>query len=671
MNKKYFILLPLLCFVLYVTLTSSSGGINGVSVSGCSCHGAASSNTLVSITGLPAGGYTNGTVYPITVSVTNTVIVSGGAAGLGDGFNMTTTSGAFTAVAGTALNGTTEIRHTARKVPVAGTATWTFNWTAPATGNSNVSFFVAGNATNGNNGTSGDQWNQTSTSIIKNGQALAVTAGLNPITCNGGTATISATGVGGVPPYTYQRNSAAFQASNIFTNNSAGTYTITVKDANNATSSTVATLAQPSVIVPAASASAIACNGGTSTITASATGGTGAYNYRLNTGTFQASPTFAGNLASTYTVTVRDANLCTRTTTINITQPTLLAFTVPTITPPACNGGTGSISVTANNGTGTKTYTISPLGPQSNTTGSFTGLTAQPYTITVADANNCTRSTTATMTQPTTINFNSPTIVQPSCSTNGTINITASGGIGAMNYTINPLGPQSNSTGAFTGLTPQTYTVTAKDANNCTKTSVITLNTPLCNSILNITAFIEGFMDPNGTSMVPAMFVGGVANTNNTDVDDITVNLHNSGFPYSIIATTTARLKTNGTAICTFPPLSGSYYISIVSRNALKTWSANLVTVGNSPSNYAFHQNSSDAFGSNQVFIGSVWAFYSGDIDQDGSLSNADFSIWETDANDFASGYLITDIDGDAAATNADFSIWEANTNNFVSVVEP
>jgi len=59
MKSKFLpILTPLIAFVLYVTLSSNSAGVSGSYATGCSCH-SFSSNTLISVTGLPAGGYTN------------------------------------------------------------------------------------------------------------------------------------------------------------------------------------------------------------------------------------------------------------------------------------------------------------------------------------------------------------------------------------------------------------------------------------------------------------------------------------------------------------------------------------------------------------------------------------------------------------------------------------
>ncbi|HNB80997.1 MAG TPA: GEVED domain-containing protein, partial [Chitinophagaceae bacterium] len=332
---------------------------------------------------------------------------------------------------------------------------------------------------NGSGDNTGDQWNKTSVVIAKSGVALAVSATGSTINCNGGFSTITATGVGGSPTYTYKLNAGAFQSTNTFSGNLAGTYTITIKDVLSNTASTVLTINQPTLITSSASATPILCNGGTSTITVTASGGTGSLTYNKNGGTFQASNIFSANAAGNYTITARDANLCTKTTTLVITQPTAMTFTAPTLTTPLCNGGTGSVVISASGGTGSKTYTINPLGPQSNTTGNFTGLVAQTYTVTSTDANNCTKTTTLTLTQPALLSLGTVSITPPVCNGgSGSVSINASGGTGTKTFTISPSGPQSNTTGNFTGLVAQTYTITVTDANNCSKTSTVIMTEP-------------------------------------------------------------------------------------------------------------------------------------------------------------------------------------------------
>ncbi len=137
-KKLQFIYLLGFCAIAYFVLSSSSGGINGQAASGCGgpgCHTAG--NTTISLTGIPAT-YVYGTNYTCTLTVTNMAKAAAG-------FDLTVSLGTLTAGAGTALNGTTEIRHNAPKLAISGATTWTFNWTAPANGGP-LTVLVSGNA---------------------------------------------------------------------------------------------------------------------------------------------------------------------------------------------------------------------------------------------------------------------------------------------------------------------------------------------------------------------------------------------------------------------------------------------------------------------------------------------------------------------------------------------
>ncbi len=485
MKNKYIILLaPLLAFVAYTTLTSSSGGVTGKSIVGCgggSCHGtAAATTTVISLTGLPAGGYQNNTVYSITLTISNTSITPG-ALGLRDGFDMTATAGSFTAITGTALNGVTEIRHSTPKAAPTGTASWTFNWTSPASGSATVTFRVAGNATNGDGSPNSlDKWNTYTTTLV--GPPLAVSATASMIACNGGTSTITASGTNGTNPYQYALNTGTFQTLNTFAGNMVGTYTVTIKDAVNATATTTVTISQPTILtLNSPTITTPLCNGGTGSLTILATGGTGTKTYTINPLGPQSNTTgnFTSLTSQTYTVTVSDANSCTKTSIVAMSQPSMIIFSAGTINPPLCNGGTGSASKPASGGSGTITYTINPLGPQTNTTGNFIGLSGQIYTVTATDANSCSKTTTFAITSPTAIAFNAPSLTNPVCNGGtGSVQILANGGTGTKFYSIAPLGPQTSLTGTFNALTAQNYTISVVDANSCSLTTLVTLTQP-------------------------------------------------------------------------------------------------------------------------------------------------------------------------------------------------
>ncbi|HEX2898604.1 MAG TPA: hypothetical protein VHS96_02680, partial [Bacteroidia bacterium] len=176
------------------------------------------------------------------------------------------------------------------------------------------------------------------------------------VLCNGGnTGSITINGTaGGVGPYQYSLNGGPFQGSNVFSGLIAGTYTVTIRDASLCTVTlTNIVVNQPAVITGTPAVVNVLCNGGnTGSITINGTaGGVGPYQYSLNGGPFQGSNVFGGLTAGTYTVTIRDANLCTITlTNIVVNQPAAITGT-PAVVNVLCNGGnTGSITINATAG---------------------------------------------------------------------------------------------------------------------------------------------------------------------------------------------------------------------------------------------------------------------------------------------------------------------------------
>ena len=186
----------------------------------------------------------------------------------------------------------------------------------------------------------------------------------------------------------------------------------------------------------------------------------------------------------------------------------------------------------------------------------------------------------------------------------------------------------------------------------------------------NLKFNIEGYYNTVSQSMVPVkanQYVG----TSTTDVDDVTIELRTANG--TLVDTAIAALKTNGTAVASFPTgASGSYYLVIKYKNAIETWSATPQLVGLTPLTYDFTNAASKAYGNNmkQVSPG-VFAIYSGDINQDSNVDNLDYSAWEEDANNLMSGYFATDLNGDGNVDNLDYSIWETNSNNFVYSITP
>lgn len=259
------------------------------------------------------------------------------------------------------------------------------------------------------------------------------------------------------------------------------TYTATATLGTCTTTNTVI-VSISDLALPTPSATNVLCNGGTTgTLTASATGGTAPYQYSIDGTNWQASGSFAGLIAGTYTAQVQDANGCTISATpVTITEPVALIASVGAQTDPSCFGtATGTFTATASGGTATYTYSIS--GPTVNATGdatgAYTGLLAGNYTVTATDANGCTAITTqVTLTDPAapalTVGNNGPV-----CS-GSDVTLTATAGY--TTYAWSGPGTINNADQDIaTGVTPANnnqYSVTITDANGCTNTASTTVS---------------------------------------------------------------------------------------------------------------------------------------------------------------------------------------------------
>lgn len=178
-----------------------------------------------------------------------------------------------------------------------------------------------------------------------------------------------------------------------FTGLGAGTYTVTITDANGCVLAISVTITPVSTVVLTTTVTNPSCFGGTGTITVtSTTGGNGApYTYAIDGGAFGTATTFTGLAAGSHTVTVRDSKGCVATSTQTVIVPPVLMANISS-TPVSCYGGSnGTLTVSASGGTPGYTFT---LGAVTNTTGVFTGLSAGTYTVTVTDSKGCVKQVT-------------------------------------------------------------------------------------------------------------------------------------------------------------------------------------------------------------------------------------------------------------------------------------
>ncbi|PQJ08784.1 hypothetical protein CJD36_022275, partial [Flavipsychrobacter stenotrophus] len=296
------------------------------------------------------------------------------------------------------------------------------------------------------------------------------------VSCNGlsnGAATVSASG--GTPGYTYGWAPSGGTAATA-TGLAAGTYTVTISDANSCSKTQTVTVSQPSVLTSnVGTVTNVSCNGGSNgAATVSASGGTPTYSFSwAPSGGTAASAT--GLAAGTYTVTIDDANSCSTTQTVTVSQPTALSASVSSVTNVSCNGGTnGAATVSVSGGTPAYTFSWSPSG---GTAASATGLAAGNYTVTIEDANSCSTTQAVTVSQPTVLSSSVSSVTNVSCNggTNGAATVSVSGGTPTYTFSWAPSG---GTTATATGLAAGSYTVAITDDNSCAKTQIVTITQP-------------------------------------------------------------------------------------------------------------------------------------------------------------------------------------------------
>lgn len=344
-----------------------------------------------------------------------------------------------------------------------GTAPFTYLWSTGATTSSLVNL-PAGSYSLTVTDNLGCTKSQTAT--VNQPPALSIAFNNSPGSC-GADGTSAAVVTGGNAPYSYLWSTGA-TTPNIF-NLAPGSYNITVTDANNCTKTANTIInAYPSTNL-SVTATNTTCNGlMNGTATASPSGGTAPFSYLWsNNGT---TPTISNLAPGNYSVTVTDANGCTKTGSANVQLGAGLnvSITAPNF---VCTGST--VNATANPLGGTAPFSF--LWSNGQTGQTATGLTPGTYNVTATDSQGCFGSASVTLQAGGlfTINGN---VTHVSCfnGNNGSISLNVSGGSVPYSYTWSNGSNNAN----LTGLVSGNYTVTVGDATGCTKTQTFTIDQP-------------------------------------------------------------------------------------------------------------------------------------------------------------------------------------------------
>jgi hypothetical protein len=277
-------------------------------------------------------------------------------------------------------------------------------------------------------------------------------------------ASIAVNALGGQPPYLYSINGVSYQTVNTFTDISAGTYTIKVKDfANTISNSNTITVRTPSPVTATTLVTATDCTN-KATIRVQAIGGKTPYMYSLDGGAYTFANTFYNVSPGTYTISVKDSGGCTAAAVATTIQPVVPLSVTALSSSILCNGGTGSLTISATGGQAPYEYSINNGVYSSSNT--FTDLNAGTYTIKVRDAIGCSSEITHVITEPTALTATSVTFGQ-------NIVITTNGGKAPYQYSLDGVNYQNSN--VFLDTTSGTYPVTIKDSQGCSFTLMVKL----------------------------------------------------------------------------------------------------------------------------------------------------------------------------------------------------
>jgi uncharacterized repeat protein (TIGR01451 family) len=288
---------------------------------------------------------------------------------------------------------------------------------------------------------------------------LVISAQSQSPTCNGAAnGTLILTPTGGKAPYTYAWANPALQGASL-SGLAAGMYQFTLTDAYGNSLVQVYELTQPDVlqadfeVVPTTIGEN---NGAVQTVVV---GGTQGYTFLWNTGATTADLDQLS--AGAYTLTITDANGCTRVNEVVVGQVAAPLVFSANFTHPTCFGmANGAIQVIVSGGTPPYNYQWNDPALQG---GNPVNLPAGTYTVTLTDSANETYIQDFELTQPTQIEVSSSTTNSLNNLDNGTATVTVSGGSGNYTYAWNT-GAQ---TASISGLAAGTYSVVVTDALGC------------------------------------------------------------------------------------------------------------------------------------------------------------------------------------------------------------
>lgn len=387
-----------------------------------------------------------------------------------------------------------------------GSGNFTINWSTGAVGGMSLSNLTAGYydvqvVDNTTGCVAFDIFNVT--------QPLQLTSSTTQtnVKCFGqSTGSIDLSVAGGSPGYSYSWNGGVTTQDR--TNIAAGSYSVTITDSHGCKDTSEVTITQPAqALNKSTTKTDPSCFGfSDGLIDLTVWGGTTPYTYSWTSGA--ASQDISAIPSGSYTVTVTDANNCTSTASVNLTDPPQLTLSV-TSTDNNCFGEVlGTVDVTVGGGTtpysyswANSTYILSWTDEDQDS------LENNSYYVTVTDAKGCKLNDSVEVSSPTALNLTlTSTDVTAFGGSNGSANSTMSGGVPPYIYSWS----NGATTSSLTSIPAGWYTLTVADGHGCIVVDSVYINEP--SDPLTVVATgtdVTCFGGTNGTALADAS--GGTA----------------------------------------------------------------------------------------------------------------------------------------------------------------
>jgi CHU_C Type IX secretion signal domain/SprB repeat len=418
----------------------------------------------------------------------------------------------------------------------------------------------------------------TANAMINSSPPILLNWNTKDVPCyNGKNGSANITVMGGTLPFDYIWENGVTTASR--SNLSAGPYSVTVTDAKGCSQTQQLLINEPDSLEITLSAVHITCFGGSDgSAQAIASGGIAPYSFTWGNG-------ISGNIKNAlqqgvYTVTCTDANGCTRSDSISITQPDALIINY-IFTPIPCYGdSTGGIAVVSSGGTGTINYVWSvPNG----TNGVLQNVPAGNYQLTATDQNNCSVTDNIILSQPEILAL---TITGNNIScfggANGSLSATTMGGTQPLSVIVWNTGEIGNT---ISSLTADSYSATIMDANLCTATATYQLTEPPLLTVSLATAPTSCHNSTDGTAIATPtggtptyQYQWSIGGFNTPSVQQL------PAASYTVTITDTQNCTTTATQLVNAPsPLTLDYSTEMVSCNGASNGIITTIPAGGTP----------------------------------------------------------------------------------------